>query len=253
MIPVSRRRYLPGGFLAHAAGYVVKSANSRSKRVNGKLRPRLRRKDWPGAQYNDLLQAGRHAAARRNSIAKKWSGWPLRKPFRKQIQLTIDYDLQQIASNPWAASWCQSHWTRAPESIAMVSHPRWTQRLRVRIRGGLEEPQRRSATSIAQPAIQAQLAPGLFLNRHSYGHVRGQSSPENFTTFCRDTPPFTAAVQVLHLREGSQVCGLAQSDPQSCDIFFYNVGMRLALTDSPTTQQTGLDTRPESISLEEPG
>src|SRR5260370_24731131 len=40
MISVSRRRYLPGGFLAHAVGYVGEVSEQQIEASNGKLRPR---------------------------------------------------------------------------------------------------------------------------------------------------------------------------------------------------------------------
>src|SRR5690242_13120293 len=57
MISVSRRRYLPDGFLAHAAGYVGEVSEQQIESSNGKLRPG----DFAGKtglerQYNDQLQ-----------------------------------------------------------------------------------------------------------------------------------------------------------------------------------------------------
>src|SRR5437016_13269825 len=40
MIPVSRRRYRPGGFLAHAAGYVGEVSEQQIEASKGKRRPR---------------------------------------------------------------------------------------------------------------------------------------------------------------------------------------------------------------------
>src|SRR4029077_5305497 len=57
MIPVFRRRYLPGGFLAHAVGYVGEVSEQQIEASNGKFRPG----DFVGKnglehQYNDQLQ-----------------------------------------------------------------------------------------------------------------------------------------------------------------------------------------------------
>ena len=57
MISVTRRRYPPGGFFAHAAGYVGEVSEQQIEASNGKLRPG----DFAGKsglerQYNDLLQ-----------------------------------------------------------------------------------------------------------------------------------------------------------------------------------------------------
>src|SRR5207247_3108065 len=56
MISVSRRRYLPGGFLGHAAGYVGEGSGRQIESSRGKLRPR----DFGGEtrlerQYNGQL------------------------------------------------------------------------------------------------------------------------------------------------------------------------------------------------------
>jgi len=54
---VHRRRYLPGGFMAHASGYVGEVSEQQIEVSNGRFRPG----DFVGKsglerQYNDLLQ-----------------------------------------------------------------------------------------------------------------------------------------------------------------------------------------------------
>ena len=128
MISVSRRRYLPGGFLAHAAGYVGEVSEQQIEASNGKLRPG----DFAGKtglerQYNDLLQ-GTDGMRRVvvNSIGKEVERLSTQEAIPgKQIQLTIDYDLQQIAEQslgprPGAAIALDP---RTGEVLAMVSHP----------------------------------------------------------------------------------------------------------------------------------
>jgi len=120
---------LPGGFLAHAAGYVGEVTSSRSKRVTANSARRLRGKTGLEHQYNDLLQGTDGMAARgRKQRGQRVERLATQEAIsRKQIQLTIDYDLQQMRSNPWAASWCRGRiGPAAPEKVlAMVSHPRW--------------------------------------------------------------------------------------------------------------------------------
>src|SRR5256712_618593 len=100
MISVSRRRYLPAGFLAHAVGYVGEVSEQQIEASNGKLRPG----DFAGKtglerQYNDLLQ-GTDGMRRVvvNSIGQEKERLATQEAIPgKQIQLTIDYDLQENA------------------------------------------------------------------------------------------------------------------------------------------------------------
>src|SRR5260370_508530 len=100
MISVSRRRYLPNGFLAHAVGYVGEVSEQQIEASNGKLRMG----DFAGKfglerQYNDILMGtdGKRRVIV-NSIGKEVGPLPTQESVPgKQIQLTIDYDLQQVA------------------------------------------------------------------------------------------------------------------------------------------------------------
>ncbi len=100
MLMVHRRRYLPGGFMSHASGYVGEVSEQQIEASNGKLRPG----DFAGKsglerQYNDLLM-GTDGMRRVvvNSVGKEVGRLSQQEATPgKQIQLTIDYDLQQIA------------------------------------------------------------------------------------------------------------------------------------------------------------
>src|SRR2546430_4658695 len=118
MISVSRRRYLPGGFFAHAAGYVGEVSEQQIEASNGKFRPG----DFVGKtglerQYNDLLQ-GTDGMRRVvvNSIGQEKERLATQEAISgKQILLTIDYDLQEIAE--------QSLGTRPGAAVALDTRP----------------------------------------------------------------------------------------------------------------------------------
>src|SRR6202043_314032 len=56
MLSVSRRRYIPGGFLSHASGYVGEVSEQQIEASNGRLRPGdLAGKTGLERQYNDTL------------------------------------------------------------------------------------------------------------------------------------------------------------------------------------------------------
>jgi len=239
MIPVSRRRYLPGGFLAHAAGYVGEVSEQQIEASNGKLRPG----DFAGKtglehQYNDLLQ-GTDGMRRVvvNSVGKEVERLATQEAIPgKQIQLTIDYDLQQIAEQslgprPGAAVALDP---RTGEVLAMVSHPALDpNEFAVRISGEdwkslNEDPQH----PLLNRAIQAQLAPGsVFKIVTATAMLEDKVPPENFTTFCPGYASFYGRQFKCYIYgKGSHgVAGLHKAILESCDIFFYNVGMRLGI------------------------
>src|SRR5208282_2860128 len=100
MLMVHRRRYLPGGFMSHASGYVGEVSEQQMEASNGKLRPGdVAGKSGLERQYNDLLE-GTDGMRRVivNSVGKEMGHLEQQEAIPgKQIQLTIDYDLQQVA------------------------------------------------------------------------------------------------------------------------------------------------------------
>jgi penicillin-binding protein 2 len=239
MISVSRRRYLPGGFLAHAAGYVGEVSEQQIESSNGKLRPG----DFAGKtglerQYNDSLQ-GTDGMRRVivNSVGKEVGRLSTQEAIPgKQIQLTIDYDLQQIAeqslgARPGAVVALDPH---TGEVLAMVSHPALDPNdFAVRISSDdwknlNEDPQK----PLLNRAIQAQLAPGsVFKIITATAMLEDKNPPENFTTFCPGYATFYGRQFKCYIfGKGSHgVAGFHKAILESCDIFFYNVGMRLGI------------------------
>jgi penicillin-binding protein 2 len=239
MISVSRRRYRPGGFLAHAAGYVGEVSEQQIEASNGKLRPG----DFAGKtglerQYNDLLQ-GTDGMRRVvvNSIGKEVDRLSTQEAIPgKQIQLTIDEDLQQIAeqslgARPGAAVALDP---RTGEVLAMVSHPALDANdFAVRISGDdwkslNDDP----LHPLFNRAIQAQLAPGsVFKIVTATAMLEDKNPPESFTTFCPGYATFYGRQFKcwVYGKSSHGVVGLHKAILQSCDIFFYNVGMRLGI------------------------
>jgi penicillin-binding protein 2 len=243
MISVSRRRYLPGGFLAHAAGYVGEVSEQQIEASNSKLRPG----DFAGKtglerQYNDSLQ-GTDGMRRVvvNSVGKEVERLATQEAIPgKQIQLTIDYDLQQIAEQslgprPGAAVALDP---RTGEVLAMVSHPALDPNdFAVRISGEdwknlNENPEH----PLMNRAIQAQLAPGsVFKIVTATAMLEDHVPPENFTTFCPGYGTFYGRqfkCWIYSAKTGARSHGVAnlhQAILKSCDVFFYTVGMHLGI------------------------
>ncbi len=243
MISVSRRRYLPGGFLAHAAGYVGEVSEQQIEASNSKLRPG----DFAGKtglerQYNDSLQ-GTDGMRRVvvNSIGKEVERLSTQEAIPgKQIQLTIDYDLQQIAEQslgprPGAVVALDP---RTGEVLAMVSHPALDPNdFAVRIsaedwKNLNENPEH----PLMNRAIQAQLAPGsVFKIVTATAMLEDHVPQENFTTFCPGYGTFYGRqfkCWIYSAKTGARSHGVAnlhEAILKSCDVFFYTVGMHLGI------------------------
>jgi penicillin-binding protein 2 len=239
MIPVSRRRYLPGGFLAHAAGYVGEVSEQQIEASNGKLRPG----DFAGKtglerQYNDLLQ-GTDGQRRVivNSIGKEVGHLTTQEAIPgKQITLTVDYDLQQTAEQSLGArpGAVVALDPRTGEVLAMASHPALNPNdFAVRISGEdwkklNDDPEH----PLLNRAIQAQLAPGsVFKIVTATAMLEDKVPPENFTTFCPGYATFYGRQFKcwVYGKSSHGVVSLHKAILESCDIFFYNVGMRLGI------------------------
>ncbi len=239
MISVSRRRYLPGGFLSHAVGYVGEVSEQQIEASNGKLRPG----DFAGKsglerQYNDILM-GTDGQRRVivNSIGKEVGHMPTQEAIPgKQIQLTIDYDLQQVAEQslgprPGAVVALDP---RTGEVLAMASHPAldpndFAVRISAEQWKNLSEDSERP---LLNRAIQAQLAPGsVFKIVTATAMLEDKVPPENFTTFCPGYATFYGRQFKCWVfgKSAHGVVGLHKAILESCDVFFYNVGMRLGI------------------------
>src|SRR5260370_31353330 len=239
MISVSRRRYLRGVFVAHGAGYVGEVSEQQIEGSNGKLRPG----DFAGKfglerQYNDLLQ-GTDGMRRVvvNSVGKEVDRLATQEAIPgKQIQLTIDYDLQQVAEQslgprPGAVVALDP---RTGEVLAMASHPALDPNdFAVRISGddwkNLNEDRQKP---LLNRAIQAQLAPGsVFKIVTATAMLEDKNPSESFTTFCPGYATFYGRQFKcwVYGKSAHGVLGLQKAILDSFDVFFYNVCMRLGI------------------------
>jgi penicillin-binding protein 2 len=265
MISVSRRRYLPGGFLAHAAGYVGEVSEQQIETSNGKLRPG----DFAGKtglehQYNELLQ-GTDGQRRVivNSIGKEVGHLTTQEAIPgKQITLTVDYDLQQTAEQSLGArpGAVVALDPRNGEVLAMASHPALDPNdFAVRISGeDWKKLNDDSEHPLLNRAIQAQLAPGsVFKIVTATAMLEDKVPPENFTAFCPGYATFYGRQFKcwVYGKSSHGVVDLHKAILESCDVFFYNVGMRLGIdrlsyygTKLGLGHKTGID-----LPSEEPG
>ena len=241
MISVSRRRYLPDGFLSHAVGYVGEVSEQQIDASNGKLRMG----DFAGKsglerQYNDMLMGtdGKRRVIV-NSIGKEVGPLPAQEAVPgKQIQLSIDLDLQQVAEQSLGArpGAVVALDPRNGEVLAMASHPALDPNdFAIRVSGDEwkklnDDPEK----PLLNRAIQAQLAPGsVFKIVMATAMYESKAVPESFNVFCPGYGTFYGRqfkcwVFWSH-KPAHGTVDIHKAVNQSCDIFFYNLGMRLGI------------------------
>lgn len=239
MLSVSRRRYLPGGFLAHVTGYVGEASEKEIEASNGKLRPG----DFVGKtglerEYNELLM-GTDGMRRVivNSVGKEVGRLSEQEAIPgKQIQTTVDYDLQQVAEQSLGPrdGAVVALDPRNGEVLAMVSHPAPDPNdFAIRISGDEwkqlnEDPSK----PLLNRATQAQLAPGsVFKIVMATAMLESKTPPENFTTYCPGYATFYGRQFKcwVYGKSSHGLVDLHKAIAQSCDVFFYNVGQRLGI------------------------
>ena len=239
MLMVHRRRYLPGGFMAHASGYVGEVSEKQIEDSNGKLRPG----DFAGKsglerQYNDLL-VGTDGMRRVivNSVGKEMGRLSQQEAIPgKQIQLTIDYDLQKVAEDGLGdkKGAVVALDPRTGEILAFASHPAPDPN-DFAVRVSKEEWQRLNednAKPLLNRVTQAQIAPGsVFKIVMSTAMLESHTPPENFTAFCPGYGVFYGQMHKcwVYGKKSHGVVNLHEAIVQSCDVFFYNVGMKMGI------------------------
>ncbi len=239
MLMVHRRRYLPGGFMSHASGYVGEVSEQQIEGSNGKLRPGdIAGKSGLERQYNDLL-VGTDGMRRVivNSVGKEKGHLEQQEAIPgKQIQLTIDYDLQEVAEEDMAGKKgaVVALDPRTGEVLAFVSRPAPDPNdFAVRI--SKEEWQSLNEDAdhpLLNRVTQAQLAPGsVFKVVMATAMLESKIPAENFTAFCPGYANFYGRQFKcwVYGKGGHGVVDLHKAIVHSCDVFFYNVGMRLGI------------------------
>jgi penicillin-binding protein 2 len=243
MLSVSRRRYMPNGFLGHATGYVGEASEQQIEASNGKLRPGdVVGKSGLERQYNDILM-GTDGMRRVivNSVGKEVDHLSQQDPIPgKQVTLTIDLDLQTVAEQSLGArpGAVVALDPRTGEVLAMVSRPTPDPNdFAVRIP---KEEWRKLNEDPLHPllnrAIQAQLAPGsVYKIVTATAMLEDHSIPESFTTYCPGYGTFYGRqfkCWVYSSKKGPTSHGatdLHQAILKSCDVFFYTIGMKLGI------------------------
>jgi penicillin-binding protein 2 len=244
MLMVHRRRYLPNGFMAHASGYVGEVSENQIEDSNGKFRPG----DFVGKtglerEYNDILQ-GTDGMRRVivNSVGKEVDRLPTQEAIPgKQIQLSVDYDLQAMAeqslgTRPGAVVALDP---RTGEILAMVSRPTpdpndFAVRISAKEWKDLNDD---PLKPLLNRAIQAQLAPGsVFKIVTATAMLEDHVPSENFTAFCPGYGTFFGRPYhcwVYYSKTGGPkshgIVNLHDAILESCDVFFYNVGIKLGI------------------------
>jgi penicillin-binding protein 2 len=240
MVMVHRRRYMKDGFMAHLSGYVGEVSPDQVDDGDGRYRPGdLVGKTGLERQYNDILM-GTDGQRRTivNSVGKEVGrleeveGTP-----GKQIQLSIDYDLQVVAEAGLAGKEGAVVVLNPQngEVLAMASQPSPDPNL-FAVRVPKEEWKRLNEDDekpLLNRAIQAQLAPGsTFKAVMATAMLESKAIPEDFTAFCPGYAVFYGRKFDCHIiskGHGHGTMDLRNAIMQSCDVFFYNVGQRLGI------------------------
>ncbi len=198
MLMVHRRRYLPGGFMSHASGYVGEVSEQQIEASNGKYRPGdVAGKSGLERQYNDMLVGT--------------------DGMRRVIVSAV------IALDP-----------RTGEVLAFASHPAPDPN-DFAIRVSKEEWQRLNedpGKPLLNRVTQAQLAPGsVFKIIMATAMLESKTPSENFTAFCPGYGVFYGQMHKcwVYGKKSHGVVNLHEAIVQSCDVFFYNVGMRMGI------------------------
>ena len=265
MLMVHRRRYLPGGFMAHASGYVGEVSEQQIEASNGKLRPG----DFAGKsglerEYNDLL-VGTDGMRRVivNSVGKEMGRLNEQEAIPgKQIQLTIDYDLQQIAETGLGdkEGAVVALDPRTGEVLAFASHPAPDPN-DFAVRVSKQEWERLNEDPghpLLNRVTQAQIPPGsVFKIVMATAMLESKAVPESFTAFCPGYGVFYGQMHKcwVYGKSSHGSVNLHSAIVRSCDVFFYNLGMRLGIdTISKYGKMLGLGDRTGiDLPSEEPG
>ena len=237
MISMSRRRYPSDGFLSSAIGYVGEVSENEIDASDGKLRPGdMSGKAGLEKQYNEML-TGTDGLRRVivNSVGKETGRLSQTEAIPgKPITLTIDYDLQVaaeaslgdkkgavVAMNP-----------QTGEILAFVSRPSPDPNA-FAVRISKQEWQRLNSDPdlpLMNRVIQAQLAPGsVFKVIVGTAMLETKAVPESFTVFCPGQAVIFGSVRHCWQPKGHGAVELGKAIAQSCDIYFYNLGLKLGI------------------------
>jgi penicillin-binding protein 2 len=240
LMMVQRRRYPHGQMLANTEGYVGEVSPQQLEQSGDRYRPGdIVGKAGLERQYNDVLE-GKDGERRVvvNSIGKVMRTLDNVEAIPgKPIQLTIDYDLQQIAETAMAdkEGAVVAMDARTGEVLTMVSRPTFDPNdFAVRIPS--DEWQKLNTdpeTPLLNRTIQAQLSPGsVFKIVMATAMLESKAIPESLTEYCPGYATFYGRMFKCHVygkNAGHGEVDLHRAIVQSCDVFFYNVGKLLGI------------------------
>ncbi len=237
MISAQRRRYPAHGFLAGAIGYVGEVSESDIEHSDDTYRPGdMVGKTGLERQYNEVLQGtDGERRVQVDSHGREMARLDQVEPIAgKNIQLTIDLDLQAAAEESLGTrkGAIVALDPRSGEVLAFVSHPSPDPNaFAVRIKK--EEWQRLNSDPdkpLMNRVIQAQLAPGsVFKVIMAEAILESKAVPENTTLFCPGQTTLMGRVWHCWDPKGHGTVDLEKALVRSCDVYFYNMGIRLGI------------------------
>ena len=263
MLMVHRRRYPHGDMLANAIGYVGEVSAEQVESSDSALKPGdIVGKTGLERQYNETLM-GTDGMRRVivNSIGKEVGRLEQKDAIPgKPIQLTIDYDLQNIADTYMAdkEGAVVAMDARTGEILAMVSRPTFDPNdFAIRIPSAEWQALNTDPrTPLLNRAIQGQMAPGsVFKIVMATAMLESKQLPADFTVSCPGRAVFYGRTFHCWRPAGHGIVDLHKAIVDSCDVFFYTIGQRLGIgtihdyaTGLGLGRRTGID-----LPGEEPG
>jgi penicillin-binding protein 2 len=235
LMMVQRRHYPFGEMLANTIGYVGEVSAQELERSDGRYAPGdIVGKAGLEKEYNEQLE-GTDGMRRVvvNSVGKVMRTLDNVQPIPgKPIQLTIDYNLQQVADRDMDGKEgaVVAMDARTGAILAMVSRPTFNPNdFAVRI-----PPQEWKQlntdpeTPLLNRAIQAQLAPGsVFKIVMATAMLESKALPATYTVYCAGQATFYG--RVFHCDHAHGEVDIHKAIAASCDVYFYHVGQLLGI------------------------
>jgi len=237
LLMVQRRNYPPDDFLAHVLGYVGDVSPKDIAKSQGRYLPGdVVGKSGLEREYNSILMGtdgSRRVVVDSRGIVRGTLGEKPAIP-GQSIRLTIDETLQRMAENDLDGKE-GAVVALDPQTggvLAMASRPAFDPN---QFAEGISPAQWKSLNDnpehpLINRAIQAQLAPGsVFKIIMAAAMLQSDVLPSNFTVYCPGSQAFYGRVFHCWDKHGHGRVDLRQAIIHSCDVFFYNVGMRLGI------------------------
>ena len=237
LLTVQRRRYPPDDFLAHVLGYVGDVNPKDIAKSHGRYQPGdLVGKSGLEREYNSILMGT--DGSRRVVVDSRGAvrGTLEEKPAipGKSIRLTIDANLERVAENDLNGKE-GAVVALNPQTGGVLAMASWPSFDPNQFAKGLTPAQWKALNDnperpLLNRAIQAQLAPGsVFKIIMAVAMLQSGALSPDFTAYCPGSAVFYGRVFHCWNKHGHGRVDLRQAIIHSCDVFFYNVGMRLGI------------------------